>query len=86
MNFRLDERLVEDAKYVAMERGITLTDLVSFGLHHVINQNVQDMEYDLAVHDGPWQEFFQRRLIEELESVAARFECKIVKSTDAQTG
>ena len=86
MNFRLDERLVEDGKYVARERGITLTDLVSFGLHHVINQHVQDMEYDLAVHDGPWQDLFQRRLIEELQGVAARFECKIVKSTDAQTG
>lgn len=83
MNFRLDERLVEDAKYVAMERGITLTDLVSFGLRHVINQ---DMNYDLAVYDGPLKEFFQRRLIEELGDVAARFECKIVKSTDTQTG
>ena len=83
MNFRLDERLVEDAKFVAMERGITLTDLVAFGLRHVINQ---DMNYDLAVYDGPLKEFFQRRLIEELEGVAARFECKIVKSTDAQTG
>ena len=82
MNFRLDQRLVEDAKYVATERGITLTEMVSFGLHHVINQHVQDMEYDLAVQYGPWQEFFQRRLIEELRGVAARFECKIVKSTD----
>ena len=83
MNFRLDERLVEDAKYVAMERGITLTDLVSFGLHHVINQ---EMDYDLAEYDGPWKEFFQRRLIEELGDVAAKFECKIVKSTDERTG
>ncbi len=77
ISLRLDDALIEEAKHFARMRGATFTDLVREGIIVMINQGP---DYDLTIRDSPWNKFFQHRFVEELSSVAEKFECTIVKN------